>query len=249
MSILKTANPEAICYIQLAGKNGNYLESTNGYAQHRVIKFDKNMNDAWTERWNDRFSKDEFAYGEQPNNYLKVQLEKLNAGTILFPAEGEGRNAVFAAKLGWTASAFDISIEGKSKALRLAEANKVTIDYQVGELKALNYNTEQFDAIALIYAHFPADIKSLYHKTLDKYLRKKGVVIFEAFSKKHIDYISKNEKVGGPKDIAMLFSIDELKSDFANYEIVELVEKEIELSEGLFHKGNGSVIRFVGRKK
>jgi 2-polyprenyl-3-methyl-5-hydroxy-6-metoxy-1,4-benzoquinol methylase len=207
------------------------------------------MNEIWTDRWNDRYSKDEFAYGEQPNNYMKEQLEKLDVGTILFPAEGEGRNAVFAAKLGWTVAAFDISVEGKNKAFRLAEANKVTIDYQVGELQTLNYNAEQFDAIALIYAHFPADVKSLYHKTLDNYLRKNGLVIFEAFSKRHIDYIAKNEKVGGPKDIAMLFSIDEIKSDFVNYDIIELVEKEIELSEGLFHNGKGSVIRFVGRKK
>jgi 2-polyprenyl-3-methyl-5-hydroxy-6-metoxy-1,4-benzoquinol methylase len=207
------------------------------------------MNEPWMERWNDRYSKDEFAYGEQPNNYLKEQLEKLDIGTILFPAEGEGRNAVFAAKLGWTVSAFDISVEGKNKAYRLAEINKVTIDYQVGELQTLNYSAGQFDAIALIYAHFPADIKSLYHKTLDKYLRKNGLVIFEAFSKRHIDYISKNEKIGGPKDIAMLFSIDEIQLDFVNYEIIELAEKEIELSEGLFHNGKASVIRFVGRKK
>ena len=207
------------------------------------------MKESWIERWNDRYSTDEFAYGEQPNNYLKEQLEKLHVGTILFPAEGEGRNAVFAAKLGWTVSAFDISVEGKKKAFRLAEKNKVTIDYQVGELQTLNYNTEQFDAIALIYAHFPADIKSLYHKTLDNYLRKNGFVIFEAFSKRHIDYMAKNEKVGGPKDIAMLFSMDELKSDFVNYEIIELVEEEVELSEGSFHNGKGSVIRFLGRKK
>ena len=207
------------------------------------------MNDTWTDRWNDRYSKSSFAYGEQPNNYLKEQLEKLDAGLILFPAEGEGRNAVFAATLGWKVSAFDISIQGKNKALHLAEINKVTIDYQVGELQTLNYIPEQFDVIALIYAHFPADIKSRYHKMVDKYLRKNGFVIFEAFSKRHIDYIAKNENVGGPKDIAMLFSIDELKSDFANYEIIELEEKEIELSEGLFHNGKGSVIRFVGRKK
>lgn len=207
------------------------------------------MNDSWTDRWNDRFSKDEFAYGEQPNNYLKEQLEKLKVGTILFPAEGEGRNAVFAAKLGWAVSAFDISVEGKRKALLLAEKNKVTIDYRVGELQTLNYEPGQFDAIALIYAHFPAAIKSLYHKTLDQYLRKGGVVIFEAFSKNHIDYLAKNEKVGGPKEIATLFSMDELRSDFSNYEIIELAEKEIELSEGLFHNGKGSVIRFVGQKK
>jgi 2-polyprenyl-3-methyl-5-hydroxy-6-metoxy-1,4-benzoquinol methylase len=207
------------------------------------------MNDTWTDRWNERYSSAEFAYGEQPNNYLKEQLEKLDIGTILFPAEGEGRNAVFAARLGWTVSAFDISAEGKNKALRLAEANKVTIDYQVGELQSLNYTAGQFDVIALIYAHFPADIKSLIHKTLDKYLRKGGVIIFEAFSKTHLDYLAKNEKVGGPKDIASLFSIDELRSDFANYDIIELEEKEIELNEGSFHNGTGSVIRFTGRKK
>ena len=207
------------------------------------------MNEAWTERWNDRYSKDEFAYGENPNNYLKEQLEKLDPGKILFAAEGEGRNAVFAAKLGWEVSAFDISIEGKNKALRLAESNNVTIEYKVGELETLNYDNDQFDAIALIYAHFPAEIKSLYHKTLDKYLRTKGIIIFEAFSKKHIEYLEKNQNVGGPKEIEMLFWIDEIISDFRNYEIIELEEKEIELNEGLFHNGKGSVIRFVGQKK
>ena len=207
------------------------------------------MSDALAARWNDRYSAKEFAYGEQPNNYLKEHLEKLPVGSILFPAEGEGRNAVFAATLGWKVSAFDISDEGKNKAHHLAETNNVTIDYQVGRLETLKYKPEEFEAIALIYAHFPADIKSPYHKTLNTYLRTGGVIIFEAFSKKHLDYIARNEKIGGPKEIEMLFSIDEIKTDFANYEIIELEEKEIELSEGLFHNGLGSVIRFVGRKK
>lgn len=214
-----------------------------------ILKQIKNMNETWTERWNDRYSKEEFAYGEVPNNYLKEQIEKLSAGKILFPAEGEGRNAVFANRLGWTVSAFDISDEGKNKAIRFAEANNVTIDYQVGELESLNYQSEQFDAIALIYAHFPATIKSAIHKTLNQYLRKGGIIIFEAFSKKHLEYLAKNDKVGGPKDIESLFSIEEIQSDFPNYEIIELAEKEIELNEGMFHNGTGSVIRFVGRKK
>jgi len=207
------------------------------------------MTDPWTDRWNERYSTDEFAYGTQPNQFLKEQLEKLKPGKILFPAEGEGRNAVFAAKLGWTVSAFDISDAGRNKAMQLAAAYKVTIDYQVGALESLDYHAEQFDAIALIYAHFPADIKSHYHKTLDHFLRNGGTVIFEAFSKRHLDYLARNENVGGPKDIASLFSIEEIQSDFANYEIISLEEKEIDLHEGLFHNGTGSVIRFVGRKK
>lgn len=209
----------------------------------------KKLKDAWTDRWNERYSKETFAYGEEPNLYLKTQLQKLPIGKILFPAEGEGRNAVYAAKLGWNVAAFDISAEGKAKAMRLAEKNKVTIDYTVGDLQTLSYEAGQFDAIALIYAHFPANIKSQCHKSLDNYLKTGGTIIFEAFSKKHIDYVTANEKVGGPKDIGSLFSIDEIRSDFPNYEVSELVEKEIELNEGLFHNGTGSVIRFVGRKK
>nr|WP_314491851.1 class I SAM-dependent methyltransferase [uncultured Chryseobacterium sp.] len=210
---------------------------------------DNKVNDLWTSRWDDRYSEKEFAYGEEPNNYLKEQLSKLTPGPILFPAEGEGRNAVFAAKMGWNVSAFDISIEGKNKAVRLANKNDVTIKYKVGELETLDFENEQFDAIALIYAHFPATIKSIYHTTFDRLLKKNGTIIFEAFSKKHIDYVTANEKVGGPKDIESLFSIEEIKSDFPNYEIIELSELEIELSEGLYHNGVGSVIRFVGRKK
>ena len=207
------------------------------------------MTDEWIERWNERYSKEQFAYGEQPNSFLKEQLEKLKAGTILFPAEGEGRNAVFAAKLGWNVTAFDISVEGKNKALRLAASNNVKIDYQVGELKTLDFSNAPFDAIALIYAHFPAAIKSFYHTSLDNYLRRRGVIIFVAFSKTHLRNIARNEKVGGPKDIQMLFSIEEIRADFPNYDIIQLEEKEIELTEGEFHNGLGSVIRFVGRKK
>lgn len=207
------------------------------------------MEQNWKDGWNERYSKEEFAYGELPNKYLKEQLLKLKPGAILFPAEGEGRNAVYAARLGWTVSAFDISSEGQKKALKLAEKNHVTIDYQVGELQSMKYRMDQFDAIGLIYAHFPASMKSVYHKTFDQYLKKGGVIIFEAFSKKHLDYISRNEKVGGPRDIASLFSIDEIKADFANYDVEELAEIEIELNEGLFHNGLGSVIRFTGRKK
>ena len=207
------------------------------------------MNDTWTARWDARYSDEAFAYGESPNNYLKAQLEKLEPGAILFPAEGEGRNAVFAATLGWLVAAFDISAAGKQKALQLAARNNVTIDYKVGALETLNYEEGQFDAIALIYAHFPAALKSGIHKMLNTYLRTGGIVIFEAFSKRHIDYVLQNEKVGGPKDIDDLFSIEELQADFSGYEFLELLETEIELNEGLYHNGTGAVIRFVARKK
>ena len=110
--------------------------------------------------WNERYKQKEFAFGEEPNQFFRQEIEKLQAGQILFPAEGEGRNSVYAAKLGWNVFTFDLSIEGKNKALELANKNNVSVNYEIGALADLNYKPSQFDVIALVYAYFPADIKS-----------------------------------------------------------------------------------------
>ncbi|MGL4631283.1 MAG: class I SAM-dependent methyltransferase [Leadbetterella sp.] len=200
------------------------------------------------EFWNERYGNEDFAYGVEPNTFLESQLPLFEKGSILFPAEGEGRNAIFAAKQGWQVSAFDLSLEGKKKADLLAKNNQVRIDYQVGEFDEINYKSEQFDAIALIYAHFSAETKSEYHQKLSTYLKKGGVVIFEAFSKSHLKYNTTNPAVGGPKDLGMLFSLEEIKADFSNFKIILLEETDVDLNEGSFHNGTGSVIRFVGKK-
>jgi hypothetical protein len=199
--------------------------------------------------WNERYSAAEFVYGKEPNAYLKEKLTKLNPGTILFPAEGEGRNAVFAATLGWKVSAFDTSTEGRKKALSLAKKHKVEIEYDTAELNEIGYKTAEFDAIALIYTHFPPEIRKEYFQHFNTYLKKGGIIIFEGFSKKHIEYQKINPDVGGPRNVEMLFSEQELKDDFANFDFMEFNETEVELDEGLFHKGKGSVIHFVAKKK
>jgi hypothetical protein len=61
----------------------------------------------------DRYGKIEFAYGEQPNNFLKNNLLKF-LQVYIISAEGEGRNAIYATQ-GWNVNAFDQSIEGKRK--------------------------------------------------------------------------------------------------------------------------------------
>lgn len=207
------------------------------------------MEQRWIDQWNNRYSQEAYAYGKLPNAYLQEQIDKLTPGLILFPAEGEGRNAVYAARRGWTVWAFDISQEGQKKALQLAAEHHVHIHYLVGGIETLDNMPDAFDAMALIYAHIPPDLRFAYHQALDKRLKPGGIIIFEAFSKKHVDYVAKNEKVGGPREPSFLFSMDEIKSDFAHYTFLELQETEIELREGLYHNGLGCVIRFVARKK
>ena len=207
------------------------------------------MQDHWKNMWDARYRQAEFAYGVNPNEYFKEHLLHLKPGKILLGAEGEGRNAVYAAKLGWKVSAFDISIEGKNKALQLAKQQNVHIDYRVGSLPDLGFETAQFDAIGLIYAHFPPHLWDAYFPILNKALKQGGRVIFEAFGKGHLPYREKNNQVGGPGAIEMLFAIEDVQQHFPNYQVLELLEQEVELSEGLGHKGVGSVTRFLGVKK
>ncbi len=200
------------------------------------------------EFWDGRYSKPDYAYGVVPNVYFKEQLSKCKVGNLLLPAEGEGRNAVHAAKQGWTVDAFDWSIEAKKKASALANENKVTINYQVGDLNSIVYKPEMFDVIGLTYAHFTTDSIADCHRKLITYLRKGGIVIFEAFSKNHIKYNSENKGAGCPKNPDMLFTVEDIINDFEGFEIIELLEKEVYLNEGAYHQGLGAVIRFTGRK-
>lgn len=197
--------------------------------------------------WNERYQSPEYAYGETPNEFFKEQLDRLPPGAILMPADGEGRNGVYAAVKGWDVSAFDQSVEGQKKALQLAAKNGVSIHYLVNAFEDLPYQPQQFDCIGLIYAHFDADKKSAYHRALSNFLKPSGIVIFEAYSKKNLEFVARNPKVGGPKNVDMLFTTDEILADFPDFEVLYLAEEVIELVEGKFHEGEGCVVRFVGR--
>lgn len=200
------------------------------------------FDEAYKNKWDERYKSAAYAYGTSPNIFFKEWLQQFPPGSILMPAEGEGRNGVFAAQSGWRVTAFDLSVEGQAKALQLAAANHVTMEYIVGDLAQLDFEKESFDAIGLIYAHFAADKKSLFHSKLHSYLKPGGVIILEAFSKGNIN------NPAGPKDVEMLLSAAEIKTDFENYEQLMLTEEDILLDEGTYHAGKGAVVRFVGRK-
>lgn len=197
-----------------------------------------------TSFWNERYGQQEFVYGTEPNAFLKEQLAKLKAGKILFPCEGEGRNAVFAAQQGWKVNAFDQSEEGFKKAQQLAQQNNVEVVYQVADALAIEYPKESFDVIALIYAHFPSTIRQEVHQKMVSWLKPGGYIILEAFNPAQL----KNSS-GGPKDVSMLLTLEILEENFKGLTIEELFYETIILHEGKCHQGKAEVVRFVGRKK
>jgi len=195
------------------------------------------------EFWNQRFRSEAYVYGTIPNVFFKEQLDKLQPGHLLLPAEGEGRNAVYAAQQGWEVTAVDISEAGRDKALRLAQIKGVEIEYHLGSFGERDLPISHFDCIGLVFAHFPPNMRIAFHQKVIQLLKPGGTLILEGFSKEQLSYQS-----GGPKKEAILFSVSELKKEFSNLAEIEANQKLIELKEGTFHEGTASVVRFVGRK-
>jgi len=195
------------------------------------------MNDIW----NQRYAQEAYVYGIEPNEFYKEQLSKLQPGKILFPAEGEGRNAVYAASKGWDVVAFDNSEEAKKKAEKLAEKNNVKLNYLISSIEAFESAENSFDAIVLIYVHTLNREEN--HRKLIRFLKPGGILILEGFTK---NQLSNNS--GGPRDLAMLFSEEELKNDFNTLKDINISEAEIELNEGQLHIGKASVVRIAGKK-
>ena len=202
-----------------------------------------------TSFWDTRYEQKEYAYGTEPNEFFRSCLAAYKIeGSILLPAEGEGRNAVYAAGQGLDVDAFDTSSVGRDKALALAEERKVSIRYDLHGFDTYSAK-KKYDCIALIYAHLSSKQRSIGYRNISDALREGGLLIVEGFAESHLQYKEKNADAGGPGKRDLLLTKEGLLDDFSGLEVLELEEKEVILREGAFHQGASKVLRFVGRRR
>lgn len=193
--------------------------------------------------WNSRYTATETVYGLAPNLYFAEQIRKLSPGKLLLPAEGEGRNALYAASLGWDVHAFDFSVVGQQKALKLAAESNLKIRYDIEDMEVIELPPDSFDAVALIYVHLPEPTRTNFFQKCVRALKPGGTLIIEGFELAQL----RNDS-GGPKDKGMLYSVDLLKTRFAELTIEYLAAEHLILEEGPFHKGPSDVVRMVAKK-
>lgn len=191
------------------------------------------------EFWDSKYNSDHYIYGLEPNVFFKNYIEKTPPGKLLLPGDGEGRNAVYAARMGWEVSAFDSSKLAKDKALRLAKEHNVQIFYSNTDVENFSSDTK-FDLISIIYLHLPPGVRHTFHLNLFRYLNPGGKILLECFSK--LQYTNTS---GGPKNMQLLYSLKDIQTDFKNYNIELLEQAEIELNEGELHQGSANVIRLI----
>jgi SAM-dependent methyltransferase len=193
--------------------------------------------------WDQRYSSDIYAYGKEANAFFSTQLEHIEPGVILLPGEGEGRNAVYAAGLGWKVNAFDQSGVGQSKALALASEFKVEISYRVCSMADFHFSRSFYDVVGLFFFHTDPESRRYLHQEVIRTLKPGGKLILEAFHKEQI-----RNNTGGPRSPEMLFDEGMLASDFISLETQMLEKKKIILDEGPFHQGAAEIIRYIGIK-
>jgi SAM-dependent methyltransferase len=194
--------------------------------------------------WDIKFDQEDWLYGTNPNDFFKEHLLRMKPGLVLLPGEGEGRNANFAAQNGWNVWAFDTSIVGKNKALSLVGNSQLSIRYDIVSVEAFHPGESGFDAIGLIYTHFMPDTRHSFFKKLQEWLNPGGKIILEAFRKDQI-----HRTTGGPKNLDMLYSLDEIGRDFGQLYPEFLSAETVILNEGTGHVGEADVVRYVGVKK
>ncbi|TFH49321.1 MAG: class I SAM-dependent methyltransferase [Methanothrix sp.] len=193
--------------------------------------------------WDNRYNEPGFAYGTDPNQFLASVVDRIPPGKILSLAEGEGRNAVYLASLGYEVTGVDSSEVGLRKAMELAKERGVIITLVHADLGDFEIEPKQWDGIIACYCHLPSAIRIPLHQAAVRGLRSGGVFVLEAFTKGQLA-----NDTGGPKSPDMLMSLAELKSELAGLEFIHAVEIEREVREGRGHTGLASVVQIFGAK-
>lgn len=195
--------------------------------------------------WNQRYSEPGFAYGTEPNDFLAANAERYlrPKGELLCLAEGEGRNAVFLARLGFRVTGVDSSAVGLEKAHRLAGQHGVCIQTVVADLGEFDLGVARWDGIISIWCHTPPDLRARLHRSVVVALRAGGVLLLEAYTPKQVEY-----KTGGPPTAEHMMTLAAVREELAGLELLEAEEKVREVHEGRYHDGMSAVLQVIARK-
>jgi len=196
------------------------------------------------EFWNARYQNINYFYGEAPNVFLEKSAGLIPANSkILCLAEGEGRNAVFLAKLGHQVTAVDLSSEGKKKALNLAKKNGVEIDYVESALEKYDFGKNKWDCIVSIFCHLPPEVRKIVHSNAFDSLKSGGIFFLVSYNPAQLKL-----GTGGPKDVQMLYTPQLLNDDFPALRWEKMSDLVCTLNEGEGHNGESSILTALGVK-
>jgi 2-polyprenyl-3-methyl-5-hydroxy-6-metoxy-1,4-benzoquinol methylase len=155
--------------------------------------------------------------GSSPAQFLVENIELLPRGRVLDVAMGNGRNAIYLARLGFDVEGVDIYAESVNSALELARKAGVVIKAQVTDLEG-GYTIKKGAYDVIICFNYLQ--RSLMPQIKDG-LRKGGIAVYETF-------IVEQAQFGKPKNPDFLLKHNELLDIFRNFRVLRYREGIIE---------------------
>src|SRR5215469_1456755 len=230
--------PPAPEIARMTGRNRHRADWTRMLLRERISVV---ANDKWANpqaMWDERYSEADLVYGTKPNAYLEENSRRLKPGTrVLVPADGYGRNGLWLAKQGFQVHTADLSPVGVERARKAAQAAGLSMKIEQADLAAWKWPVADYDGVAAIFLHLPPAAREKVHAGMLRALKPRGILIFEAFSAAQLKF-----STGGPKDVALLYTQEQLRNDFAGTEVLALEEAELYMDEGHKHRGLSAVV-------
>lgn len=195
--------------------------------------------------WHERFSAEEYVYGKEPNAFVMDAAPQLpQKGKVLCIAEGEGRNAVYLASLGFDVTAWDFAQAGLDKTNKLAEEKGVHVKTELRNLLDVEWEEEQWDAIIHIFGHVQEAIMDRTLAGVKTALKPGGCYVSELYTKEQLQY-----GTGGPSLIDRLADPVKWLTTFDDYFIQHFYVGEAERMEGVLHTGTAHVMQCIFKKR
>jgi SAM-dependent methyltransferase len=194
--------------------------------------------------WDARYREQGWAFGTEPNDFLREQADQLPPGRVLCLAEGQGRNAVWLAQRGHDVTAVDQSAVGLEGAQQLAAERGVTITTVRADLAAHTIEPGAWNGIVSIYAHVEGTLRARVHAAVERGLAPGGVFVLEAYRPDQI-----GRGTGGPSEDDRMVNLERLRRELPALEFVVAREVDREVLEGHRHRGLSSVVQLVARRR
>jgi len=191
--------------------------------------------------WDERYALEGWAYGTEPNDFLRQEAYRIPPGRVLCLGEGEGRNAVFLAEEEYEVVGVDRSQVGMDKAQGLAQERSVFIETVVSSIEDFELAEGEWQGIISIFFHLPPDLRKKVHRSVVQGLAPGGILILEAYTPRQLAL-----GTGGPPHLDQLISLSDLEEELEGLDFMLAREAEREVHEGRMHTGRGSVVQVVG---
>jgi SAM-dependent methyltransferase len=190
--------------------------------------------------WDEKHGGSDYAYGREPNDFLREMAPRIPKGRVLCLAEGGGRNAVYLAGLGHEVTAMDFSAEGLTKADSLARERNVPLTTTLADLATYELPRDTFTGIVAIFAHLPPDLRARVLGDVTRALVPGGVFVLEAYRPAQLAL-----GTGGPKDVTLLMTLEALRKELAPLTLDIGREVERDIREGTLHHGKSATVQVL----